>query len=128
MKNRHILSTIYCCLALTYCYCCHAEMPPGFDDLPKEEISLVDVYVNKKEVVKTTATFDTETITFDHPQEIIDNLSQLKDPQVVLKRLTKPFATNEDKACQPEIKKKVACDFIQTKTIQMVFFSKYFNS
>ena len=120
MKNPYFLVASYFCLSLTYCSLCHAELPPGFDDLPEEETSLVDVYVNKKEVVKTIATFDTETITFDNPQEIIDNLSQLKDPQVVLKRLTKPFATNEDKACQPETKKKVTCDFIQTKTIAVI--------
>ena len=75
------------------------QIPPGFEDLAGPQTNQVDVYFQNRHVVSTLATFDLETLQFDNPQSVVEQLRDLINPSTILQAISKPLANNTHLLC-----------------------------
>ncbi len=75
------------------------EVPPGFEDLTGPQINSVDIYLHNRYIASGLATYDLETITFNTPENFIDLLTNLLDPEAILAELKKPLDNHTEKVC-----------------------------
>jgi len=117
LLRKHIIFIVCIIFSAT---CSADEVPPGFDLLPETETTIVDIFFGRKEIVKTKAIFDENEITFLKPQDIVKHISNLKDPEKVMKLLSQPLPTNEHMVCKKK-NPTPECNYVKTKTVAVIF-------
>ncbi len=96
------------------------EVPPGFEDLTGPQINSVDIYLHNRYIASGLATYDLESITFDEPEEFIDLIPNLLDPESILSELKKPLTSNSEKVCLKH-SQNIDCGILEPNVIGVIF-------
>ena len=75
------------------------KVPPGFEDLAGPQTNQVDVYFQNKSLLGALATYDYETLKFENPEQIVNKIEDLIDPDLILDALSIGLDTNTDQLC-----------------------------
>lgn len=73
--------------------------PPGFEDLSAPQTTEVDVYFDGEYLLSTFVEYDTNSLTIDNPQEIIDAIPTLLEPATIKQALSGKRQNNSQHLC-----------------------------
>lgn len=122
-RLRHKLTTatlsIVCGAGVFSANHLYAQVPEGFEDLVAEQSTLVDVFFGGVYVSTALATFNTETLTFEAPQEIVTNISSVNDKKLLLERLKQPLEVNAALVCYAPGQQD--CGALDTEDVGIIF-------
>ena len=96
------------------------QVPPGFEDLAGPQTNQVDVYYQNKYLLSTIATYDFETLKFENPQLVIDQIDDLIEPALILEKISKPLQNNADLLCLPHTSND-ECGTMQPNVVDIIF-------
>lgn len=74
--------------------------PPGFEDLAAPQHTLLDVYYGDRRLIEAYATFSSDGISFDHPEEITQLIPKLINKNQVTQALTGQLEHHSELICQ----------------------------
>ena len=76
-----------------------ANIPPGFESLFEDQRSLIDVYFGGRLIATTEAIFNPNTITFEQPSAIVDQIPDALDAGAIMRALTGELPANQEYRC-----------------------------
>ena len=94
-------------------------VPAGFEALMLEQTTLVDVYFAGRYVVSTLGSFTPVTVSFDSPQDIVELIPTLIDPQAVLAALEGDLDTNSEMRCYA--RQQSGCGLLEPAVAEVIF-------
>jgi hypothetical protein len=96
-------------------------IPEGFENLPKSESTLIDVYFNNKlrGSVKAEFSFEEGWVVLESPQLVVNKIQELKQPDIVLETLSQKLASNENRICEGDVNE--TCGFIEPSIAAIIF-------
>ncbi|MCW9000641.1 MAG: TcfC E-set like domain-containing protein, partial [Kangiellaceae bacterium] len=74
-------------------------VPEGFDDLLEEQLALVDIYYQGSLVNSVMARYTPDSLSFESPEELVNNLPNIANPGILISQLTLPQDTNPSLVC-----------------------------
>ena len=94
--------------------------PAGFETEAELNRTLVDIVYRGQRVGASMARFNDAEITFEAPNQILNGLPGLRDPEAVLQGLSRPLPVNADRLCAAQRSGPV-CGFIHTNEVAVIF-------
>ncbi len=101
-------------------------VPPGFEDLLEPQTTVVDVYYGSTYLTSSTATYTPSTISFLTPQDIVDRIPDLLEPELIAATLAGEMPSNAELICYGQ--RSTGCGTIETETVDVIFDEGHFRA
>ncbi|MEM7400406.1 MAG: TcfC E-set like domain-containing protein [Pseudomonadota bacterium] len=99
--------------------------PPGFEDLVQPQTTEVDVIYGDEKLGTTLATFTPDSIELFSPQEVVELIPHLLNPEIIAQNLTGQLNTNANAVCVSELQRK--CGIIEPNIAGVIFDESRFH-
>jgi len=96
-----------------------AAAPAGFEDLVGVQSTQADVYFQDRLLVSTFIEFDLEQLWFLEPQEVIDAIPTLKNPEAVLAVIDGELDRNSELVCNLRV--RTECGYLDPEIAGVIF-------
>jgi hypothetical protein len=108
------------CLLFNAVYSQAADwVPPGFETLAEPQVTEVDVYYGGYYLTSALARFTLNEISFLAPEELVQQIPDIADPQSTAVLLGKPLPTNTSKLCHSDF--QLDCGSLDTDNVAVIF-------
>ena len=97
-----------------------AGPPPGFEDLLEPQLTFVDIYFQDRQIANTLAEYTPDQLTLLTPDEVISQLTGIRNPASILDALSQPLARNSEQACQ-EFIDNPDCGRLEPELVAIIF-------
>jgi len=96
------------------------EVPEGFASLMEAQTLVINVRYNDSLVGNALVTADTETLTFEEPDKLVDSLTGISNPERLKSLLTKTFPINAHLVCFAKNQPK-GCGKITPEPVAIIY-------
>jgi len=93
--------------------------PEGFEQLSAPQTAEVDIYIGKELLTSTMARYDLTSVEFINPHEIIDQLTQLKEPAAITSAISGPLNPHTEDVCLNKLQQK--CGVLEPGIAEIIF-------
>ncbi len=93
--------------------------PEGFEFLTAAQTTEVDIYFGNELLTSTMAHFDLTSIEFINPQEIIAQLTQLKEPEAITSAITGSLNPHTEDLCLNKLQRN--CGVLKPSIAEIIF-------
>lgn len=94
-------------------------VPPGFEDLLEPQTTQIDVYFGSRLLTSTLATYTPTEITLLTPGDILPHMSDVLEPENILKMLSGSLPTNSALVCLNA--NQSGCGELETESLEVIF-------
>jgi hypothetical protein len=101
-------------------------VPPGFEDLMREQETLVDVYFAGRYLLSAQAKYTPNTVTFTDPMIVVDRLPGITQPRLVEQALTGELSANQELRCY--YRGQTNCGVLEPEVAGVIFDSDRFRA
>ncbi|MEX2489799.1 MAG: hypothetical protein WD356_09785, partial [Pseudomonadales bacterium] len=101
-------------------------VPPGFEELMEPQTTEVDIYFGDRYLLSTLVTYTPNEITFENPDEIVDHIPDVIDPDTLHDALEEPLPTNSELVCLKQ--NQTNCGKIEPETLEVIFDESRFRA
>ena len=100
-------------------YKSYAQVPEGFEDLVEEQSTLVDIFFGGVYLTTALATFDTEVLRFESPEEIVESIASITNKELLVDKLRGDLQTNAALICYTPGQQD--CGILDTEDVGIIF-------
>ncbi|MRI34069.1 hypothetical protein EOPP23_13825 [Endozoicomonas sp. OPT23] len=102
------------------------EAPPGFEFLDQPQSSIIDVYFQGQLIISAYATYTSDSILFHNPENILQQIANLKERATVIQHFTGWSSGHPGKICHHQTQKN--CGLITPDVVGVIFDDESFRA